>query len=77
MFWGGRSYHAIDPEGHRWEFLQIGRELAPEHWSLPVESPVMGKTPSKVKVQFSLYFFDSYFRVENGEGRDLQCTRVV
>jgi PhnB protein len=35
MFWGGRSYRGIDPEGHRWEFLQIGRELAPEHWSLP------------------------------------------
>jgi Glyoxalase/Bleomycin resistance protein/Dioxygenase superfamily len=35
MFWGGRSDHAIDPEGQRWEFLQIGRELAPEHWSLP------------------------------------------
>lgn len=34
-FWGGRIYRAADPEGHRWEFAQSGRDLAVEHWQLP------------------------------------------
>jgi uncharacterized glyoxalase superfamily protein PhnB len=34
-FWGGRYYRALDPEGHLWEFSQIGRELAAEDWKLP------------------------------------------
>jgi uncharacterized glyoxalase superfamily protein PhnB len=34
-FWGGRIYRAVDLEGHRWEFSQKGRDLAPRHWRLP------------------------------------------
>ncbi|MEX2238733.1 MAG: VOC family protein [Dehalococcoidia bacterium] len=34
-FWGGRTYEAGDPEGHRWEFSQVDRELAAELWDLP------------------------------------------
>ena len=34
-FWGGRFYRAEDPEGHRWEFSQVGRELASHLWKVP------------------------------------------
>jgi uncharacterized glyoxalase superfamily protein PhnB len=34
-FWGGRTYRALDPEGHRWEISQRGRDLAAERWRLP------------------------------------------
>jgi uncharacterized glyoxalase superfamily protein PhnB len=34
-FWGGRYYRATDPEGHHWEFSQIGRELSADQWKLP------------------------------------------
>lgn len=34
-FWGGRVYEAEDPEGHRWEFSERGRELAAKDWKLP------------------------------------------
>jgi PhnB protein len=34
-FWGGRTYRVLDPEGHRWEISQGGRDLAAEHWRLP------------------------------------------
>jgi uncharacterized glyoxalase superfamily protein PhnB len=34
-FWGGRIYRAKDPEGHHWEFSQIGRDLAATDWKLP------------------------------------------
>jgi len=34
-FWGGRTYRALDPEGHRWEISQRGRDLAAELWRLP------------------------------------------
>jgi uncharacterized glyoxalase superfamily protein PhnB len=34
-FWGGRTYRVLDPEGHRWEISQSGRDLAAERWQLP------------------------------------------
>jgi uncharacterized glyoxalase superfamily protein PhnB len=34
-FWGGRTYRVLDPEGHRWEISQRGRDLAAERWRLP------------------------------------------
>lgn len=34
-FWGGRTYRALDPDGHRWEISQRGRDLAAERWRLP------------------------------------------
>ena len=34
-FWGGRTYRALDHEGHRWEISQRGRDLACERWELP------------------------------------------
>jgi uncharacterized glyoxalase superfamily protein PhnB len=34
-FWGGRTYRALDHEGHRWEISQRGRDLAAERWRLP------------------------------------------
>ena len=34
-FWGGRIYRVLDPEGHRWEISQRGRDLAAERWQLP------------------------------------------
>jgi uncharacterized glyoxalase superfamily protein PhnB len=34
-FWGGRTYRALDYEGHRWEISQRGRDLAAERWRLP------------------------------------------
>lgn len=34
-FWGGRTYRVLDPEGHRWEMSQRGRDLAAERWRLP------------------------------------------
>ena len=34
-FWGGRTYRALDPEGHRWEISQRGRDLAADRWRLP------------------------------------------
>ena len=34
-FWGGRTYRALDPEGHRWEISQRGRDLAADLWRLP------------------------------------------
>jgi uncharacterized glyoxalase superfamily protein PhnB len=34
-FWGGRTYRALDHEGHRWEISQRGRDLAAERWQLP------------------------------------------
>lgn len=34
-FWGGRTYRVLDPEGHRWEISQRGRDLAAEQWRLP------------------------------------------
>jgi uncharacterized glyoxalase superfamily protein PhnB len=34
-FWGGRIYRARDPEGHHWEFSQIGWDLAATDWKLP------------------------------------------
>lgn len=33
--WGGRTYRALDHEGHRWEICQRGRDLAAERWQLP------------------------------------------
>jgi uncharacterized glyoxalase superfamily protein PhnB len=34
-FWGGRTYRALDHEGHRWEISQGGRDLAAARWRLP------------------------------------------
>lgn len=34
-FWGGRTYRAIDHEGHRWEISQRDRDRAAELWELP------------------------------------------
>lgn len=34
-FWGGRTYRAVDPEGHRWEISQRDRDRAAELWELP------------------------------------------
>ena len=34
-FWGGRTYRALDHEGHRWEISQRGRDLAAARWRLP------------------------------------------
>ena len=34
-FWGGRTYRALDHEGHRWEISQSGVDLAAEEWDLP------------------------------------------
>ena len=34
-FWGGRTYRALDYEGHRWEISQRGRDLAAKDWNLP------------------------------------------
>lgn len=34
-FWGGRTYRALDHEGHRWEISQSGADLAVEQWDLP------------------------------------------
>jgi PhnB protein len=34
-FWGGRTYRALDPEGHRWELSQRGCDLSAERWRLP------------------------------------------
>lgn len=34
-FWGGRTYRALDHEGHRWEISQSGRDLPAEQWELP------------------------------------------
>lgn len=34
-FWGGRTYRALDHEGHQWEISQRGRDLAAERWQLP------------------------------------------
>ena len=34
-FWGGRTYRALDHEGHRWEISQGGVDLAAERWRLP------------------------------------------
>jgi uncharacterized glyoxalase superfamily protein PhnB len=34
-FWGGRIYRALDPEGHRWEISQRGRDLTAGRWQLP------------------------------------------
>jgi uncharacterized glyoxalase superfamily protein PhnB len=34
-FWGGRTYGALDHEGHQWEISQRGRDLAAERWQLP------------------------------------------
>ena len=30
--WGLRSYAAVDPEGHQWEFSQMLRVVEPESW---------------------------------------------
>ena len=30
--YGERRYAAVDPEGHRWFFAQVVREVAPEEW---------------------------------------------
>ncbi len=30
--WGLRSYAALDPDGHQWEFTQPIREVPPERW---------------------------------------------
>jgi uncharacterized glyoxalase superfamily protein PhnB len=34
-FWGGRTYRALDHEGHRWEISQRGRDLSADRWQLP------------------------------------------
>jgi uncharacterized glyoxalase superfamily protein PhnB len=34
-FWGGRTYRALDHEGHRWEISQRGRDLSADRWDLP------------------------------------------
>lgn len=34
-FWGGRTYRALDSEGHRWEISQRGRDLPADRWQLP------------------------------------------
>jgi uncharacterized glyoxalase superfamily protein PhnB len=34
-FWGGRTYRALDHEGHQWEISAAGRDLAAERWELP------------------------------------------
>jgi uncharacterized glyoxalase superfamily protein PhnB len=34
-FWGGRTYRALDPEGHQWEISQRGRDLPADRWQLP------------------------------------------
>jgi len=30
--WGVRSYAALDPDGHQWEFSQPVRDVPPESW---------------------------------------------
>ncbi len=35
MFWGDRTYVAVDPEGHRWAFAQHTRDVAPEDMQPP------------------------------------------
>ena len=35
MFWGDRTYVAVDPEGHRWTFAQAVREVSPEDMKPP------------------------------------------
>ncbi len=35
MFWGDRTYVAVDPEGHRWTFAQHVRDVAPEDMKPP------------------------------------------
>ena len=34
-FWGGRTYRALDHEGHQWEISQRGRDLPADRWRLP------------------------------------------
>ncbi len=34
--YGERRYAAVDPEGHRWFFAQVVREVAPEEWGATV-----------------------------------------
>jgi PhnB protein len=34
--YGERRYAAVDPEGHRWFFAQVVREVAPEEWGAMV-----------------------------------------
>ncbi len=34
-FWGGRTYRARDPSGHRWEFSQAGVDRDSQDWDLP------------------------------------------
>lgn len=34
-FWGGRTYRALDHEGHRWELSQRDRDLPADRWELP------------------------------------------
>ena len=37
--YGERRYGAVDPEGHRWYFSQVVREVTPEDWGAEVTSP--------------------------------------
>jgi uncharacterized glyoxalase superfamily protein PhnB len=34
--YGERRYAAVDPEGHRWFFAQVTREVTPEEWGATV-----------------------------------------
>lgn len=34
--YGERRYAAVDPEGHRWFFAQVVREVTPEEWGATV-----------------------------------------
>jgi uncharacterized glyoxalase superfamily protein PhnB len=36
--WGLRTYAALDPEGHQWEFCQVLAAVAPEAWGATVVS---------------------------------------
>jgi uncharacterized glyoxalase superfamily protein PhnB len=37
--YGDRMYSVRDPEGHRWDFCQHERDVAPEDWGATVTNP--------------------------------------
>ena len=44
--WGLRQYTAEDPDGHRWEFSQFLRHVAPEEWSATFAASHSGIVPT-------------------------------
>lgn len=38
--YGDRMYSAKDPEGHRWDFCQHIKDVAPEEWGAKVTNPL-------------------------------------